>query len=127
LITSSLVILAGGTGDEADLHVLAPYLLVDIKAPLLVLDQRPLADEALEVLPALGVDRVGIQVGPEGKVDLGLADVQERIGVVPGQLACLIGTEDVVGRGGDLFGQVLARPEPPERFDACHDCDPPVG
>ena len=80
----------------------------------------------LEVLLALGVDLVGVEVGAGGQVDLGLADVQERIGIALGQLAGLLGTEDVVGRGGDLFGQVPARPEPPERFDACHDCDPPV-
>ena len=115
-----LVVLAGSAGDQADLHVLAPYLLVDVKTLFLVLEQGLFVDEAVEIFLALGVHLVGVEIGPGRQVDLGLADVQERIGIALGQLARLLGTEDVVGRGGDLFGQVPARPEPLERFYACH-------
>ncbi len=115
------VVPAGGGGDQTDLDVLAPDLLVDVEVARRVGRDDALPQEAVVVLLALGVDGVGVEVGPGRQVDLGLADVQERVGVPGREVPGLLGRQDVVRRGGDEGGEVAAGTDAAERFDAGHD------
>ena len=118
------IILARRGGDQTDLDVLAPDLLVDVEVTGLVRGDRPFAQEAVEVLFALGVDGVRIEIGARRQVDLRLADVQERVGVAGRELPRLFRCQDVVGRGGDEMGEIFAGTDAPERLNVGH-IEPP--
>ena len=116
------IVLAGGGGDEPDLDMLSPDLLVDVEIAGHVLGDRPFAEEAIEILLALGVDGVRVEIGPRRQVDLRLADVEERVGVPGGELPGFLRRQDVVGRGGDEMGEILAGTDAPEGLDVDHEC-----
>ena len=114
------VFLAARRGDEAHLRVAAHDLAVEVEGRLAVELQRALADEAGEILRALGIDGVRIQVGAGGQVDLRLADVQEAEGISPGHFPGFFRRHDVVGQLADLRGELRLRTEGGKRFDGGH-------
>ena len=110
------IFLATGGGDEADLGVLAHDLPVQIKTRLVVLLQRALGDELLEILPALGINRRRIQIRARRQVNFRLADVQEAQRIAGGERARLVGRHHVVGQLADLSGEFGFGPQGGKRF-----------
>ena len=111
------VILATGGGDEAGLAVRAHDLAVEIEARRRVLPQRPLGDEPVEVLPALGIDFRRVKVRGGRQINFRLADVQEAERIAGGDLAGLLRRHHVVGQFADARGQFRFRAQRGKRFD----------
>ena len=57
--------------------MVAHALLVDVQAGGALLEQGAGLDEPVQVGHALGVDRVGVDVGALGQIDLGPPHMQE--------------------------------------------------
>ena len=94
------VVPAGGCGHETCLDMVAPDLLVDVKAFLGVGRDDARQQEAFIILLALGVHGIGIKIRSRRQVDFRLPDVEKGIGVVFRHLAGFVRTQDVVGGRG---------------------------
>ena len=100
---------------------------VDVERGLVLLGERHLADEPLQVLPAPGVDGVGVDVDALGQVDLGPDDVQEGVRTALGHRPRLRGVDHVVGNARHLAGALGGGPPRPERMQSSHDPEPDTG
>ena len=77
---AGIVFGAAGHGDESGLFVSSHNLPIQKIAGGFVLDQKAVAEEAVEVFPAFGVD-CGIVGGGLGRqVDFWFADAEETVG-----------------------------------------------
>ena len=100
---------------------------VDVQRRLALLGERYLPDESLQVLPAPGVDGVGVHVDALGQVDLRTDDVQERARTALGHRPRLRGVDHVVGNARHLGSALGGRPPRPERMQSSHDREPDTG
>ena len=116
-MSPSSVLLDRAQAHQPGLDVVAHALLVDVQAGRALLEQGAALDQPVQVLHALGVDRVGVDVGAFGQVDLRAAHVQEGVGVSGRQLARLFGVDHVVGHRRHQGGQFGPGPECLERFE----------
>jgi len=68
-------------GGQRGLNVIAHPLAVDVEAVGRIPEQHAVGDQALEVFLALMVDAIVVQIDAGGQVDLGLAHVEEGVGI----------------------------------------------
>jgi hypothetical protein len=102
------------------LRVAAHDLAVKVEARLRILLQRALADELGEVLFALGIDGVRVEVRARREVNFRFADVQEAERVAGGHLAGFLGRHDVVRQLADLGGEFGFGSQGGKRFQGSH-------
>ena len=114
------VILATGGGHQPDLAVPPHNLAIEIEIRLRVLPERAPGDEALEVLPSLGIDLRRVNICGGRQIDLRLAHVEEAQRVAGSKVARLFGGHHIVGQLANARSQPRIWPQRGKWFNDGH-------
>ena len=114
------IVIDGGAADETGLRATLPGLLHNVEAGDLVLQEHTVRLHVAEFGRGALVHGVVILVGASRQVDLGLVDVQERIGLVLDILTGLFTAVDVIGERCDFVGELCGGAYGPERTEGGH-------
>src|SRR6056297_1935756 len=96
-----------------------PFLPVDIKRLLPVLDEIAPVDHGAEVLSRLLIDALIVNVDRRVKINLGFDHMKERIRVALRFLSRLFGAQYIIRLGSHLFNQFLLRSYCLKSFYSC--------
>jgi hypothetical protein len=97
------------TADHADLRHALSGKLVEVKGRLIVVDECPVGEDAVEVFLGLGIDPVVVRIRLRREVDVRPTDVQEGEGIAGREGGSLGAIDDVVRRRDDPFDQIGSR------------------
>ena len=117
---AALVIFAARDGHEAGLRMAAHDLAIKIKIGLVILYERALGDEFLEIFFAFGIDGRRVNVGAGRQIDFRFADMEKAQGISGGHRARFTGRDNVVGQFADLRSQFGIRAEGGKWFNDSH-------
>ena len=115
-----LVLVHGETAGNAGLLVRPHPQPIEIQGRRLLLRQRRVATQLLEILTAFLIDRGRVRIHIRRQVDLGPGDVQETERITGGELARFFGADDVVGNGGNRRRIRGHGAQCPERVEQSH-------
>ena len=102
---AGIVFGATGHGDESGLFVSSSNLPIQKVAGGFVLNQKAVAEEAVEVFPSFGVDCRIVGGGFGRQVNFWFADAKEAVGAVDCDLPRFFGRQRVVGKLANLRRQ----------------------
>ncbi len=111
----AVVLVDGEAGRDPGLHVIAHLQAIEIRARLVVHDERRLLTQPREVVASRFVDQLRVRIGALGQVDLGARRVKKAERMPGGELSCFVGGDDVVGNSSDVRRRVGRRAERAER------------
>ena len=104
-----LVVLDVTAGDYAVLHMATSCLPIDIHCRFIFPQESAIRLERREVLDSFRIDFIGIEIGADRKIYLGMSHMQKAVRIARHKSRCPIRINHVVRNSRNACGQVLRR------------------